>query len=165
MGCSFFIFVSFGLSNQSFKIETILAAICGSQNEKLCNEYLTVGFSEKPTPKELLSLNHLSAECSFVFRSTCTCEEQLSVSVEVAHASSFVSEFTTTPAGSPLQPLQTGLWKVKVVAWIAALAASSSVCDSDLRGRLCVQLNCYQTYKLNLLQIMFICIFYFFYFA
>lgn len=52
--------------------------------------------------------------------------------------------YTSSPAGSPLQPLQTALWKLKAVAWTAALAASSSACDSDLRGKLCVQCSCFQ---------------------
>lgn len=43
--------------------------------------------------------------------------------------------YTASPAGSPQPLLQTDLWKVKVVAWTAAPAASSSTCDSDLRGK------------------------------
>lgn len=62
--------------------------------------------------------------------------------------------YTTSPAGSPLPLLQIDLWKVKVVAWTAAPAASSSTCDSGLKGKLCAQLIHYQNsnfmyYKLS----------------
>lgn len=52
-----------------------------------------------------------------------------------------------SPAGSLLPLLQTDLLRVKVVAWIAAPAASSSACDSGLKRKLYLQLTCYRSSK------------------